>query len=61
MAAVASAPRQESFSVKEVATHLGVAVKTVYRLIWNGQLHAFRVGRTVRISRGAVIALKRRR
>ncbi|MDF7826181.1 helix-turn-helix domain-containing protein [Pontiellaceae bacterium B12227] len=36
--------------VKEVAEQLGVVEKTVYRLIWNGDLKAKKVGRAMRIS-----------
>ncbi|MEN6367592.1 MAG: helix-turn-helix domain-containing protein [Thermoguttaceae bacterium] len=39
-----------SYDVKATAKRLGVTSKTIYKLILAGQLHSFRVGRSVRIS-----------
>ena len=40
----------------EVAHRLGVATKTVYRLIDRGELRAFRIGRVIRLKSGDVEA-----
>lgn len=41
-------------NVKEVAEHLGVSQRTVHRLIQEGTLASHRVGRSRRISAGAL-------
>jgi len=41
-------------SVREVADLLGVHPETVRRLIYDGRLDAVRVGRVLRVHRGAV-------
>ena len=43
-------------STDEVAHRLGVATKTVYRLIDRGELRAFRIGRVIRLKSGDVEA-----
>ena len=40
--------------VKDVAEQLDVVEKTVYRLIWNGELKAKKVGRAMRVSMEAL-------
>ena len=41
-------------TVSEAARALSVSQKTVYRLVWRGELAARRVGRTLRIARTAI-------
>jgi excisionase family DNA binding protein len=41
-------------TVSETARALNVSEKTVYRLVWRGELAARRVGRTLRIARTAI-------
>jgi len=43
-------------STDEAAHRLGVATKTVYRLIDRGELRAFRIGRVIRLKSGDVEA-----
>ena len=48
-------PELESlYSVREVADQLGVHPETIRRLIHGGRLDAVRVGRVLRVHRGAV-------
>ena len=37
-------------SVEDVATHLDISLKTVRRMIANGELRVHRIGRSIRIS-----------
>lgn len=46
-------------SVTEVATLARVSKMTIYRLVDNGELAAFRIGRSVRIPARAALALLR--
>lgn len=47
-------PELEGFSIGEVAALLHVTDKTVRREIDRGLLRSFRVGRAIRVSRGAI-------
>jgi excisionase family DNA binding protein len=48
-------PQPESlYSVREVAGQLGVHPETIRRLIHDGRLDAVRVGRVLRVHKGAV-------
>jgi excisionase family DNA binding protein len=38
------------YGVEEVAEHLGVSTKTIYRLIKSGGLQVHRIGKSIRIS-----------
>ena len=46
---------------REASTHLGVALRTVYRLIDEGDVPAYRLGRVVRLRRREVDACAERR
>lgn len=48
------------FSVKDVAARLKVSVRSIYRWISCGQLHAHHFGRAVRISKSELEAFERR-
>ena len=51
---------EETFlTVAEVATKLRVSKMTVYRLVWDGQLPAVKIGRSVRIWRTSLEKLVR--
>jgi excisionase family DNA binding protein len=52
---LASGPQHESlYSVREVASRLGVHPETIRRLIHDGRLDAVRVGRVLRVHKDAV-------
>jgi excisionase family DNA binding protein len=46
--------------VPEIAADLRVSKMTVYRLVWDGELPAIRVGRSIRVPREAYAAFKQR-
>jgi excisionase family DNA binding protein len=46
--------KRSYLTVAEAADALAVSRKTIYRLVWRGELPARRVGRTVRIPAGAI-------
>lgn len=39
----------EMFKIKDVATHLGVSIGTIYRLVESGELPSLRIGSSWRI------------
>ncbi len=47
-------PKVEYVTVSEAARALSVSPKTVYRLVWRGELPSRRVGRTLRIASSAL-------
>jgi putative molybdopterin biosynthesis protein len=47
-------------TVDEAAQELKISPATVYRMIWSGQLPAYRIGRLVRIERSDLIELIQR-
>jgi excisionase family DNA binding protein len=42
-------PLRQFLTVPETAERLRVSPKTIYRLVWNGQLPALRIGSQIRI------------
>jgi len=48
------APDDPWLSTGEVADRLGVTTRTVYRLVNDGRLEAFRIGRAVKVRRSEV-------
>lgn len=45
-----------AYTMREVASMLGVSERTIYTLIHSGRLPAFHVGRAVRISHTALLS-----
>ena len=43
-----------AYSIEEAASVLGLSIRTVYRLVWSGELRALRSGRRVLIQPGAI-------
>jgi len=43
-------------STREAARRLGITTRTLYRLVDNGQLPAYKVGRVIRLQEGEVDA-----
>jgi excisionase family DNA binding protein len=49
-----SALTRVTYNVEECAAVLGLSSRTVYRLVWSGELRALRSGRRVLIQPGAL-------
>jgi putative molybdopterin biosynthesis protein len=47
-------------TVDEAAQELKISPATVYRMVWKGELPAFRIGRLVRIERSDLLSLMQR-
>jgi excisionase family DNA binding protein len=47
--------RPDWMSSQEAASHLGITVRTLYRLIDDGKLTAYRMGRVIRLQRPDVL------
>jgi excisionase family DNA binding protein len=43
-----------SYGIEEAATVMGLSTRTVYRLVWSGELRALRSGRRVLIPVAAI-------
>ncbi len=52
--------KQEFFTVREVATILGLSVATVYLMTRDGRLQALKFGNSLRIPRAAVDSMVKR-
>jgi excisionase family DNA binding protein len=49
-------PDEELLSVQEIASYLGISVKSVRRLIGRHELHFLRIGRLIRIRRSDLLS-----
>jgi excisionase family DNA binding protein len=49
-------PHRSLFRISEAAELLGLSRWTLYRLINEGKLEALKVGRIIRVTRGALLA-----
>lgn len=49
----------DHFTVNELARHLNVNPKTIYRRLWAREIPAYRVGKVWRIAKKEIIWMKR--